>query len=177
MNNSLSPNAAFLIRSAHADDVPGIFNLIISLAEYEGLRSEVSGNANALRSHLFAPNPVAEALVAIKDNGVAGYALFYPNYSTFLTQPGIYLEDLCVSPAYRRQGIGTALLRRVIHIAKERQVGRLEWNVLEWNAPAIALYQNLGAEILPDWRTCRMTAQTLREFKQGLRKRAGNADL
>ena len=90
-----------------------------------------------------------------------GFALFFPNYSTFLTKPGIYLEDLFILPAYRRRGIGKAMLTYLARLAVERQAGRLEWSVLDWNQSAIAFYQSIGANVLPDWRICRVTGDAL----------------
>jgi GNAT superfamily N-acetyltransferase len=90
-----------------------------------------------------------------------GFALFFHNYSTFLTQPGIYLEDLFVLPEYRGQGIGKSLLTYLAQLAVTRNCGRLEWSVLDWNAPAIAFYERMGADVLPDWQTCRVTGNAL----------------
>ncbi|MEO0948225.1 MAG: GNAT family N-acetyltransferase, partial [Cyanobacteria bacterium J06641_5] len=118
----------------------------------------VTGNPEALAEHLFGDRPCIEALVAERDESVVGFALFFTNYSTFLTQPGLYLEDLFVRPEYRHQGIATALLGRLASLARERQAGRLEWSVLAWNRSAIAFYEKIGATILPDWRICRLTA-------------------
>lgn len=150
-----------VVRSAIAADVPTIFALIQALAEYEKLSHEVVGSPESLESHLFGDRPYAEALVAeVAGHGV-GFALFFHNYSTFLTQPGIYLEDLFVLPEYRDRGIGKALITYLAQLAVERNCGRLEWSVLDWNAPAIAFYERMGADVLPDWRTCRVTGQSL----------------
>ncbi|MDY6784332.1 MAG: GNAT family N-acetyltransferase [Cyanobacteriota bacterium] len=144
------------IRSAIAEDVPVIFDLIRSLAEYEKLTHLVTGDARSLHEHLFGDRPYAEAILAQWEGEAAGFALFFPNYSTFLTQPGIYLEDLFVLPQYRRRGIGKALLTHLIQLAEERGAGRLEWSVLDWNEPAIAFYKQMGATILQEWRICRV---------------------
>jgi GNAT superfamily N-acetyltransferase len=152
------------IRPATEQDVDVIFELIMCLAAYEKLTENVTGNSDLLRSHLFGARPYAESIVADLDGQIVGFGLFFHSYSTFLTQPGLYLEDIFVLPEYRRQGIGKALMMSVAKIAFERGCGRLEWSVLDWNQPAIEFYQSLGATILPDWRTCRMTAATLAEI-------------
>jgi len=150
------------IRSAQPADTEALFGLIQALAAYEKLSDSVTGSAELLRSHLFGDRPFAEALVAEAhpidggETSVVGLALFFYNYSTFLTQPGIYLEDLFVLPAYRGQGVGKALLQGTIERARAQHCGRVEWSVLDWNAPAIAFYEHMGADILPDWRICRV---------------------
>ena len=149
------------VRPATPADAGAIFGLIRALADYEKLAHQVRGDAARLREHLFGARPYAEALVAETDGAVVGFALFFHDYSTFETAPGLWLEDLFVEPAHRRRGIGTALLRRVGALAAERGCARLEWTVLEWNAPAIAFYERLGAEILPDWRICRVSGDAL----------------
>jgi GNAT superfamily N-acetyltransferase len=144
------------IRPAQPTDVPDIFRLILALAEYEKLSHLVTGDEITLEKHLFAEKPSCEAIVAQWLDKTVGFALFFPNYSTFLTKPGIYLEDIFVLPDYRGQGIGKALLRFVAKLAQERGAGRLEWSVLDWNQSAIAFYETLGAKVLPEWRICRM---------------------
>jgi GNAT superfamily N-acetyltransferase len=153
-----------IIRAAEERDVEGIFNLILGLAAYEQLSDRVTGNPELLRSHLFGDRAYAEAIVAELGDLTIGFALFFPTYSTFLTQPGIHLEDVFIQPEYRRQGVGKALMTAMAKIAHDRGCGRLEWSVLEWNQNAIDFYQSLGATILPDWKTCRMTAETLAEI-------------
>jgi GNAT superfamily N-acetyltransferase len=154
------------IRSAQPADVPSIFELIGALAEYEKLSHQVTGDAETLSLHLFGDRPYAEALVAQWEDKTIGFALFLHNYSTFLTQPGIYLEDLFVLPNYRGKGIGKALLQHVAKIAIERGCGRLEWSVLDWNEPAIGFYKNMGASLLPDWRICRVTGEALTQLPE-----------
>lgn len=144
------------IRPATRDDVPILFDLIGALAEYEQLSHQVVGSAADLEKDLCDRHYV-EALIAEWQEKPVGFALFFHNYSTFLTQPGLYLEDLFVRPEYRRQGIGSALLKNLAKIALERGCGRFEWAVLDWNEPAIAFYQRMGADVLPDWRICRVT--------------------
>ncbi|NER32961.1 MAG: GNAT family N-acetyltransferase [Oscillatoria sp. SIO1A7] len=147
----------FIIRPATRDDVPVLFELIKALAEYEKLSHAVTGSAEVLAEHLFGERPCAEAILAESDGQKVGYALFFYNYSTFLTKPGIYLEDLFVLSDYRGRGIGKALITYVFQLAKERGCGRVEWSVLDWNEPAQEFYRHLGADILPDWRICRLT--------------------
>jgi GNAT superfamily N-acetyltransferase len=149
-NNNLN------IRSATINDIDSLFSLICALAEYEKLSHQVTGNLKNLEEHLFG-NPVyAQAIIAELNNKSIGFALFFTNYSTFLTKPGIYLEDLFVLPEYRRQGIGKSLLNHVINWGKNRDFGRVEWSVLDWNETAINFYGKMGATVLPDWRICRV---------------------
>ncbi|HAC63316.1 MAG TPA: GNAT family N-acetyltransferase [Cyanothece sp. UBA12306] len=157
----------FTIRPAQPSDVSTLFALIKALAEYEKLSHQVTGNEEALAEHLFGKQPCAEAIVAQWGNECVGFALFFPNYSTFLTKPGIYLEDLFVLPHYRRQGIGKALLTYLAQLAIKRDLGRFEWSVLDWNSPAIQFYQKIGADVLPDWRICRVSGETLFKLAQG----------
>jgi GNAT superfamily N-acetyltransferase len=152
------------IRPAQAEDVDTIFELILGLAKYEQLTEQVTGSSDLLRSHLLGTKPYAESIVAELDTKIVGFGLFFHTYSTFLTQPGLHLEDVFVLPEYRRQGIGKALMMSVAKIAFDRGCGRLEWSVLDWNQPAIDFYQSLGATILPEWKICRMTAETLAEI-------------
>ncbi len=159
-------NSEFKIRQGTAEDVPQIFGLIQALAEYEKLSHQVTGTLEDLREHLFGNRVYAEAIIAELDgreidSKIIGFALFFPNYSTFLTKPGIYLEDLFVLPEYRRRGIGKAMLSYLGKLALERDAGRLEWSVLDWNESAIAFYQSMGAKVLPDWRICRVTNDAL----------------
>ncbi len=149
------------IRGAGLADVPQLFALIQELARYEHLEDAVTGSLEALQDHLFGDPRYVEVLVAEVNCNVVGYALFFTSYSTFLTQPGLYLEDLYVQAPHRGQGIGTALLRHLANVVTERQYGRLEWSVLDWNESAIAFYETLGATVLPDWRICRVTGPAL----------------
>lgn len=153
--------SSLIIRSAAIADVPTLFELIQALAEYEKLADAVIGNSQLLAAHLFGPRPYAEAVLAEVSSQAVGFALFFPNYSTFLTQPGIYLEDLFVLAEYRGQGIGKALIAHVAQVAVSRGCGRMEWSVLAWNQPAIDFYRRMGATILDGWRTCRVTGETL----------------
>jgi GNAT superfamily N-acetyltransferase len=154
----------FTIRSAQPEDVSTLFHLITALADYEKLTHQVTGNAELLRSHLFGTHPCIEAIVADYEGEAIGFALFFTNYSTFLTKPGLYLEDLFVLPAYRGSGIGKALLSHLAQLAQARDCGRLEWSVLDWNEPAIGFYQRIGATVMPDWRICRVTGEAIAQL-------------
>ena len=145
------------ISAATRDDVPVILTFIRGLAEYEKLAHACVATEDALRRTLFGDRPAAEVLLARADETPVGFALFFQSYSTFLAKPGIFLEDLFVLPEHRGRGAGKALLTRLAQIVLERDCGRLEWSVLDWNAPAIEFYRRLGATIMPDWRICRMT--------------------
>lgn len=151
----------FVIREAEITDVPRLFDLIRELAQYENLEDAVTGSPEALAEHLFGAPSYGEVIVAEVEHQIVSYALFFTSYSTFLTQPGLYLEDLYVQEKHRGHGIGTALLRHLANLAAEREYGRLEWSVLDWNESAIAFYKTLGATVLPDWRICRVTGTTL----------------
>ena len=153
-----------ILRFAEPSDTNVLFNLIQGLAEYEKLSHAVTGNALALHEHLFGSPKYIEAILAEYTGKVVGFALFLHNYSTFLTKPGIYLEDLFVLPEYRRQGVGKALLSKVAQIAVERNCGRLEWSVLDWNESAQAFYRSMGAAILDDWRICRVTEDGMQKL-------------
>ncbi len=163
-----STEPAFAIRSATSDDVPLILVLIRELAEFERLAHEVVAEPAQLEAALFGPRPAAEVLLAFSADGVpAGFALYFQNFSTFLGTAGIYLEDLFVRPEFRRHGLGRALIGRIAGLAVERGCGRFEWAVLDWNAPAIRFYRQLGANILEDWRICRVTGEALQKLGGG----------
>lgn len=149
------------IRAATPADVPTIFHFIYQLAIFEQLPEAVTGTAAQLALDLFGPRPWAEVVLAIWAGEAVGFALFFPTYSTFLTRPGLHLEDLFVMPDYRGRGIGRALLTHVGALARARGCGRLEWAVLDWNAGAIAFYERMGATVLPDWRICRVEGESL----------------
>jgi GNAT superfamily N-acetyltransferase len=155
-----------MIRPATADDVKTISHLIRGLAEYERLSHVVALDEDHLREHLFGPRPYAEVLLAEEAGEVVGFALFFPNYSTFLAQPGIYLEDLFVRPEHRGKGHGKALLMALARLANERGYGRLEWAVLNWNEPAIGFYRSLGAVPMKEWTVFRLTGAELRSVDQ-----------
>ena len=148
----------FLIRTANKNDVPAIFALIKELAEFEKLADQINTTENELRKTLFGEDRFVEILLAEFNGEIVGQALFFKNFSTFLGKPGIYLEDLYVKPEMRGKGIGKMLLDKIISIAKERNYGRVEWSVLNWNEPAIDFYKKIGAEPLDDWTLFRLTS-------------------
>jgi GNAT superfamily N-acetyltransferase len=152
------------IRPANRTDVPLILSFIRGLAEYEKLAHEMTANEELLTETLFGDHPGAEVLIASLNDEPAGFALFFHNYSTFLAQRGIYLEDLFVKPEFRGKGIGKALLQQLARIAVERNCGRLEWAVLDWNEPAIGFYKSLGASPMDDWTVFRVTGDALNEL-------------
>ena len=149
------------IRPAAEPDVPVILDLIRQLAIYERLEHEVVATAERVRNTLFGAKPSAEAILAAGERECVGFALFFESYSTFLAQPGIYLEDLFVKPHMRGKGVGSALLQRLATIAIERNCGRMEWGVLNWNEPSIQFYKNLGAVPMDEWTKYRLTGQAL----------------
>ncbi|HEY5088704.1 MAG TPA: GNAT family N-acetyltransferase [Polyangia bacterium] len=152
------------IRPAVPGDEHALFDLVRALARFERLEHTVTGSGEALGRHLFAER-AAEALIAEDGAQAVGFALFFRTYSTFLTRPGVYLEDLFVRESHRRRGLGRALLSEVRRLAEARGAGRLEWSVLDWNAGAIAFYEQFGATVLPQWRICRVTFDGSRENK------------
>lgn len=156
--------STYTIRPAEPRDVVVIADLIAELAEFENLTHTLQLTADKLHPHLFGSRPVIEALVGEIEGEAVGFALFFTNFSTFLAKPGLYLEDLYVRPAQRRSGLGKGLLNRLAQIAVERDYGRFEWSVLDWNEDAIRFYEKMGASVLPEWRICRMTGPALTEF-------------
>jgi len=158
------------IRPATERDIKIILSFIKGLADYERLSHEVLATEELLRGSLFGKNPAAEVIIAFEGDEPAGFALFFHNYSTFLGQKGLYLEDLFVSPDRRGHGIGKALLVQLARIAKERNCGRLEWAVLDWNEPAINFYKSLNAKLMDEWRTFRVTGEALETLANGSRQ-------
>jgi GNAT superfamily N-acetyltransferase len=154
------------IRAAAPDDLDLIFRFICALAEYEKLRHEVRADKALLGQHLFGPKPMAEVLIGEIDGLARGFALFFHNFSTFEGKPGIYLEDLFVEPAARGAGLGKALLAQLAQLAAERGCARLEWSVLDWNAPSIAFYKALGAKTMDDWTINRVDGLALLALAQ-----------
>ena len=148
------------IRAAVPADVPALFGLVMALADYEHLSDQVTGSAEALGAHLFGESACVQAIVADAMGRPVGFALFFVNYATSIMQPGLYLEDLFVLPKYRG-GVGKALLSRLAQIALAQGCGRLEWSVLDWNAPAIGFYNRIGAQLIENARICRMTGSDL----------------
>jgi GNAT superfamily N-acetyltransferase len=152
------------IRPATEADLGTIEELIRALAVYERMADEVVMNAGLLRKALFGERPYAEVLIAEADGEPVGFALFFHNFSTFLGRPGIYLEDLFVKPEHRGSGFGKALLKRLAEIAVERDCGRMEWAVLDWNEPSIGFYKKLGARPNDEWTIFRLTGEALRNL-------------
>jgi GNAT superfamily N-acetyltransferase len=154
------------IRIARATeaDVPVILEMIRGLADYEKLSHVVTATEEQLRATLFGERPGAEVLLASWSGEWIGFALFFPNYSTFLAQPGIYLEDLYVKPHARGRGAGLALFVELARIAVARGCGRVEWAVLNWNKPSIQFYKKLGAVALDEWTTYRLTSEPLKKL-------------
>jgi GNAT superfamily N-acetyltransferase len=150
-----------LIRPATTADLPIILGFIRGLAAYEKLLDEVEATEDRLRATLFGPQPAAECVLAFAGDAPAGFAIYFTNYSTFLAKPGLYLEDLFVTPALRGQGIGKALLLHLARLANARGCGRMEWSVLDWNQPAIDFYESLGARRMKEWQICRLTGESL----------------
>lgn len=154
----------FEIREATEADAPVILSFIKQLARYEKLSHEVVATEARIRETLFGTRRVAEVAIGFLNQRAVGFVLFFHNYSTFLGQPGLYIEDLFVEESYRRRGFGRALLLYVAHLAHERRCGRLEWSVLDWNEPAIEFYKKLGAFPMSDWTVYRVTGDSLRRL-------------
>ena len=150
-----------VIRQGERADVLVIAELIRGLARFEKLEHEVTMTEEMLAANLFGPHHYAETLIAEDEGAAVGFALFFHNFSTFLAQPGIYLEDLFVIPEQRSRGVGRELLRELARLAVERGCGRLEWAVLDWNRDAIAFYERLGARPNSDWTIYRLTGEAL----------------
>lgn len=149
------------IAPAREEDVPDILRLIRALADYEKLTDQVVATEADLRRAIFGKRPLVEVVMAFAGDEPIGFALFFHNFSTFVGRPGLYLEDLFVAPEWRGRGVGRRLLTHLAGIAVERNCGRMEWAVLEWNEPAIGFYKRLGAEVMDDWRLCRLTGDAL----------------
>ena len=160
------PSNNFQIRLATSDDVPSILAFIKELAEFEHLSNEVTVTEADLQKSLFGSDPAAEVVIGFSGGEPAGFTVFFHNYSTFLGQRGMYLEDIFVNPECRRKGLGKMLLAYVANIAVERECGRFEWSVLDWNEDAARFYKELGAEVMSDWRTFRMPGDALRRLSR-----------
>jgi len=157
----MSDKPALRIERATERDVPLILELINGLAVYEKLAHEVTATEAGLRETLFGARPAADVIIGYTGDTPVGFALFFPNYSTFLGKPGLYLEDLFVLPEWRGHGFGRGLLIRLAAIAVERGCGRFEWSVLDWNEPAIGFYKSLGATLMDGWSIFRVTGDAL----------------
>ena len=152
------------IVAAQEKDVAVILRLITALGEYEKLAHEVVATEADIRAALFGPRPAAEVVIARAGDEPVGFALFFHNFSTFLGRRGLYLEDLFVVPEWRGRGIGRELLAHLARLAVERDCGRMEWSVLDWNDSAVGFYQRLGARVMEDWRICRLTGDGLAQL-------------
>jgi len=159
-----SNNQTITVRPAETRDLPIILGFIRALAEYEKLSHACIATEQLLAEHLFGPQPAAEVLIADLAGIPAGFALFFRSFSTFLAKPGIYLEDLFVIPEARGRGVGKTLLSAVANLAVQRNAGRLEWSVLDWNAPAIGFYKKIGAVPMDDWTMMRLTGSELEKL-------------
>ena len=154
----------FAIKPATIDDVPVILSFIKKLAEYEKLSHLVTATEEGLREVLFGTRPYAETVIAFFQNEPVGFALFFHNFSTFSGKPGIYLEDLFVDVEQRGKGFGKALLAHLAKLAQERDCGRLEWSVLNWNQPSIDFYESLGAQPMKEWTVYRLAGEALEKL-------------
>jgi GNAT superfamily N-acetyltransferase len=152
---------SFRIAPAEEKDVPVILQLIKALAEYERLTDEVLATESDIRQAVFGPRPFAEIVLAFSAETPIGFAVFFHNFSTFVGRPGLHLEDVFVVPRWRGRGVGRQLLSHVAQIAIDRQCGRMEWAVLNWNEPALGFYRNLGADVMDQWRMCRLSGDAL----------------
>ena len=149
------------IRKAELKDVTIILNLIKELAEYEKLLDEVTATEDKLMNTIFGKNKFVEVWLAEINDEPVGQVFFFRNYSTFLAKPGFYIEDIYVRPRFRGKGIGKKLLKKVIELAAEKNYGRVEWSVLNWNEPAIEFYKNIGAVSMDDWKLFRLTEEKI----------------
>lgn len=157
----------FVIREASVEDVPLVLAFIRELAEYEKLLHEVKATEEVLRESLFGGRKVAEAIIGYHEDRPACFALFFHNFSTFLGQTGIYIEDLYVRPSFRGRGFGRAMFARLARLARDRGCGRLEWWVLDWNEPALRFYRALGAVPMSEWTVQRLSGKALERLAEG----------
>jgi GNAT superfamily N-acetyltransferase len=156
----------FSIRTAGREDVPLILRFIKELAEYEKLSHEVTATEEQLQETLFSAHKTAEVLLAYEGDMPVGFAIFFHNFSTFLGKPGLYLEDIFVRPEFRGRGYGKALMLHLARIASERDCGRFEWSVLDWNKSALDFYRSLGAVPMSEWTVQRMTRDAIEKLNQ-----------
>lgn len=154
------------VRPARPADLPGLLEMIHELAAFEQLGHQVIATIEDYERSLFGGKPAAEALVAEVPEGLVGYAIFFQTFSTFIGRAGIWLEDLYVRPDFRGLGLGKGLLKAVGEIAAERNAGRYEWCVLDWNRNAIDLYERVGGEILQEWRIVRLDHEGIRSLPE-----------
>jgi diamine N-acetyltransferase len=153
-----------VIRAARPDDSALIFALVRELADYEKLTHEVDATPEAIAAALFAREPRLFCDIAEWNGEAVGFAIWFLNFSTFRGRHGIYLEDIFVRPAYRKKGIGRALLARLAARCVEQGYARFEWSVLDWNKPSIDFYRSIGAQVMDEWKICRMSGEALKVF-------------
>ena len=154
-------NHAFRLEQATERDLPLILRFIKELAEYEKLAHQVVATEDGLRASLFGPRPAAETVIAYAGDEPVGFAIYFQTFSTFLGRPGLYLEDLYVTPAWRGRGIGRRLLAHVARVVVEREYGRMEWSVLDWNELALGVYRKIGARPMSEWTVHRLTGEAI----------------
>jgi GNAT superfamily N-acetyltransferase len=154
----------FEIKPATIKDAQTIVDLIKAIAEYEKLSDQVQATTETIIEYLFSQKSYAECIIAFENNEPIGFALFFHNFSTFVSKPGIYLEDLFVLESHRGKGYGKKLLLQLIALAKQRNCGRVEWSVLNWNKPAIDFYESLGATAMNEWTTYRLNEETINKL-------------
>ena len=152
------------IRAAREDDAPLIFDLVRELAIYEKLADTVDATADDIATALFGKEPRLFCDIAELNGEAAGFAVWFLNFSTFRGRHGIYLEDLFVRPAFRGRGLGKALMAQLAKRCVEQRLARFEWSVLDWNAPSIAFYKSIGADVMDDWKICRLSGPALQNF-------------
>ena len=157
----MTPAPDIRIVPATERDTSTILSLIRGLAEYEQKLDDVEATEDDVRESLFGEWPAAEVLLAYMGADLAGFALFFHNYSTFLGRRGLYLEDLFVLPAYRGHGVGRRLMSHLARLALERKCGRMEWWVLDWNESAIRFYKSIGAVAMDEWTVYRLGGDAL----------------
>jgi diamine N-acetyltransferase len=162
----VSGDARLVIRPARRDDAALVFALVRELAAYEKLSDEVVATENAIAGALFASEPRLFCDVAEWDGQPAGMAVWFLNFSTFRGRHGIYVEDIFVRPAFRGKGIGKALMGRLAQHCVARGYARFEWAVLDWNAPSIAFYKSIGAQVMDEWKLCRLSGAALTRFAE-----------
>ncbi len=156
----------FTIRPVQARDIPAIFGMIAELAEFEKLSHLLIVDEQKLHDALFGPHPACEGLIGEENDTPVAYSLFFHNFSTFLGRKGLYLEDLYVKPEYRGKGYAKTMLKQLAKLAQQRDCARFEWSVLDWNENAIRFYKSLGADVMPDWRICRLTGANLAQLAE-----------
>lgn len=152
-----------IIRNAHVEDVPLLLNFVKGIAEFEHLSHMVSATEESLTKAFFGDRPYAEALIAELGSKPVGFVVFFHNFSTFVGKPGLYLEDIYVLPEHRGKGIGAALFKKCIQIARKRDCGRMEWSALQWN-PARKFYESFGAQLLDDWVIYRLDGKMISDL-------------